>query len=152
MSSTLAESIRVGSAFTLVGFAGAGAVALVKPDPSVGVLLVAAGLSAFISATAGWAFLVAPHPNASRRRAALAMTGSAVLGHFLTWAIFMVTASPQLYLANPSDLLKVPILALVFGLVSLVIIGWLTIPLGIGVGLFFLRRRGTPSAIQAGPA
>lgn len=152
MSSRQAESIRVGSACTLVGFVGAGTVALIKPDPSVGGLLIAAVLSAFISATAGWAFLVAPYPNASRRRVALAMTGAAVLGHFLTWAIFTVAASPQLYLANPSELLKLPIVALLFGLGSLVVVGWLTTPLGIGIGLFFLKRRGTSSPIQAGPA
>lgn len=139
----MVESVRVGSACTLVALVVVGFTELVKPDPGFGGLLTAAASSAFVSATASWAFLVARHPNPSRRRVGLAMSGASVLGHFLTWAIYALAASPLEYLADPFELLKVPILALFFGLASLALFGWLTIPLEVGIGLFFLKRRGT---------
>lgn len=152
MSSAFAESTCVGSACALVGMAAAGIVTAVQPDANGIRLQVAAGVAAFISATASWAIFVAASPHASRRRVALAMTGSAVIGHLLTWAIFSVATSPESYLAKPTNILKLPSVALVFGLVSLVMIGWLTIPLGIGVGLVARSRRVRRTAVQAGSA
>ena len=125
MSEAQSESLYVGSACAIVGLIGAGTVAIVRQDPSSGGLIVAALLSAFLSGTCFWALFVARSPSASRGRVVLVMSGAATVGHFLTWGVFAIINNPQSYIAAPTELLKVPILAVIFGLGSLVLIGWL---------------------------
>jgi hypothetical protein len=141
MTRSKTESLSVGASCAAVGLVGASLATAVRHDPADARLIASAVLSAFASGLFWWAFLVARCPNASRKRAAVSMAAAAVAAHFLTWALFAVVNDAEEYIAHPVELLKIPFLAVMFGAVSLAVIGWLTIPLGVGIGLVFLRRR-----------
>lgn len=124
----------MGAACLLIGYLASRLVANDHNDPDSFRLIAIAAITAFVSGFAFWRLLVARIERPTRLRGSLAGAAAAVLGHFIAMQIYIFTGpAPRVSYGahgNPNDVL----FGLFAGALSLVYIGWLTIPLGALLG------------------
>lgn len=107
---------------------------------------VAAALAAFVSGTALWRVLPERIPRHRLAWGALAGALAGLVSHYLTWYLAFVGANVCFWLTGgctsslgepPANLLEAFAGAAGFTFFSLLIVGWLTVPIGAGLGLAF---------------
>ena len=134
----------------LFGLVGGAFVWLIATGSGYEFLPVAAGLGAFGTTAFFWWLIVVRRNNYSARAGMLAGGLSGIVSHYTCWYLYLV-GSNVCYLTTggcvsslgepPLDLLNGLWGTLVFSLVSLMFLGWLTMPLGMAVGAFWAWRK-----------
>jgi hypothetical protein len=133
----------------LFGLAGGTFVWLIANGSDYEALPLAAGLGACGTTAFFWWLIVARRANYSARSGALAGGLSGVVAHYTCWYLYLVGVNICYGLTGgcvsslnepPLDLLNGLWGTLVFSLVSLMFLGWLTVPLGMAVGAWWAWR------------
>lgn len=148
MSRDTRESLTIGIACLFLGCLASRLVANGHNDPDSFRLIAIAAITAFVSGFAFWRLLVARKERPTRLHGSLAVVAAAVLGHFITMQMYIFTGpAPRVSdgaHGMPDDIL----FGLLIGALSLVYIGWLTIPLGALLGycgIVLRNRASSPS-------
>jgi len=137
------ESLNMGAACSLAGLLAAWTVTIGKHDPGAVLLLVSSCIAGFVSGYNAWWWLVARRQQASRLRGILAGALAAVVGHFLASVLFFFNGYALLenWNAAPNSLQTNAFGGLFLGGMSLVAMGWFTIPMGAVLGYFGVGLR-----------
>lgn len=143
MSRDTRESLTVAIACLPIGYLASRLAANGHNDPDSFRLITIAAITAFVSGFSFWRLLVARKERPTRLRGSLAIAAAAVAGHFITMQVYLLTGpAPRVsdgVHGMPDDIF----FGLFIGALSLVYIGWLTIPLGALLGYcgIVLRNR-----------
>ena len=115
------------------------------------VFVIAAPVAAFLSGTLSWWLFVVRPRRCNWIRGAGAGATAAVLGHLLCWYILLVGAYVWHSLSGEAvaggDVVINPLEAItaagIYGAFSLLLIGWVTVPVGaiLGILLSFMKKR-----------
>ncbi len=133
----LVGALVFGALCACAGIAAGGFVALGSRDLAWNHFLLAAPLGAFLSGMGAWWWVAARAREVSGGRGALAGALAGCVSHPLSWGLLFL-------LLDTTD--GAPVKAesvVVLSLMSLVVIGWLTVPLGALLGWGVARWHGT---------
>ena len=144
------NTLKISLLAGIFGVAGGLAVWSIASCSGYEFLPIAAGVGAFGTTAFFWWLIVARRNNYSARAGAIAGGLSGLVSHYVCWYLYLIGANTCYWLTGgcvsslgeaPLDLLNGLWGMLIFSLVSLVFLGWLTVPLGIVVGAWWARRR-----------
>ena len=134
----------------LFGLAGGAFVWMIANGSGYEVLPLAAGLSAFGTTAFFWGLIVARRNRYSAKAGALAGALSGIVSHYTCWYLYLIGANICYWLTEgctsslgepPLDLLNGLWGTLVFSLISLMFLGWLTVPLGMAIGALWAWKK-----------
>lgn len=127
----------------LLGLVGGTAVWMIASGGGYEYLPLAAGLGAFGTTAFFWWLIVSRRANYRARAGALAGGLSGIVSHYTCWYLYLVGSNICYGLTGgcasslgepPLDLLNGLWGTLIFSLVSLMFLGWITVPLGMAIG------------------
>jgi hypothetical protein len=158
MSFSLATrySAHMGLACLPVGVLAGAWVATTAIGRGYGAFALVAPIAAFLSGSLTWWLMIARSRYYSRLRGASAGAIAAILGHYICWYLFMVSAffsqSTSRSPLSPGQAMPNPMEAIVWAgapaLWSLVLLGWITLPVGAVLGTLLASRQGASRAVS----
>jgi hypothetical protein len=148
VESRLSLSLQLGIICSITGALAARLALIVEPGSSL--IIAASAISGFAVGAYAWHTFVALKAYPSLIRVVVIMTLVAMLAPILSWLIFISVLDFCKFVKNPFALLNALPVALIFGIMTTFLVGWLTVPTAIVIGLFFRTKhlRRNPGRVE----